>query len=160
MRALLRTGVVLLAMAVPGQALAAPAVIDRVTFLDAGSFAVDDFFCMGPAVMTGTESLRYQTVETSRGFHVVGIDEGRFTAEIEGGAYATGGSNDRFAFNAGPGDAVNKDTHVDWVSVYGPDGEHLFDATFRVVEKFTISGDGQIVRVEFQRVVFNDGPTC
>src|SRR5262245_58487398 len=98
-RNFLRAVVVLAVLGIPSQALAAPAAIDHVTTFATGSFAVDDFFCLGPAVMTGTDTLRYETVETSRGFHVEGLDMGGFTAEIEGGATAVGGSNDRFAFN-------------------------------------------------------------
>ena len=160
MRALIRSVALLsLLLAVPGVALAAsPAIVVRETITFPFTFEEPDFFCTGhSAVATGTETLSYQTVETAKGFHVQGIDEGSFTATIEGGGYALGGSIDRFAFNAGPGDTVNNDTHVDWISIYGPDGEFLFDATFRVVEKFTITGDGH-VRVDFARIVFNDGP--
>lgn len=160
MRALIRSIALLsLLLAIPGVAVAAsPAVIVRETLNFSGTFQEPDFFCTGhSAVMTGTETLSYQTVETPQGFHVEGIDEGSWTATIEGGGSAVGGSIDRFAFNAGPGDTVNKDTHVDWATIYGPDGEFLFDATFRVVEKFTITGDGHVV-VDFARIVFNDVP--
>ena len=160
MRTLIRSAAVLsLLLAIPGVTVAAsPAIVVRETFNLPFTFEEPDFFCTGhAAVATGTETFSYQTVETPQGFHVQGIDEGAFTATIEGGGHAVGGSIDRFAFNAGPGDTVNKDTHVDWISVYGPDGEFLFDTTFRVVEKFTITGDGHVV-VDFARIVFNDVP--
>ena len=146
-------------LALPGTAMAgSPAVVERVSFYGTGTNVEADFFCTGlSAIMTGSGTVSYQSVATENGFHVRGIDSGQWTATIENGGYATGGSIDRFAFNAGPGETVNKDTHVDWASVYGPDGTLLFEATFRVVEKFTVTADGEL-RVEFARVVFDDGP--
>jgi hypothetical protein len=156
---LVRAAALVALFALPGTAMAGnPAVVERVVVYATGTNVEEDFFCTGlSAIMTGSGTISYQVIATDNGFHVQGSERGQWTATIENGGYATGGSIDRFAFNAGPGDTVNKDTHVDWAAVYGPDGDLLFETTFRVVEKFTITADGDI-RVDFARVVFNDAP--
>jgi hypothetical protein len=153
--ALLGAAAVSVALAGPASAAA---TVGRFTVTNSGPpIAISDD-CRGvTGTLAGTDVLDYQVVDTGTTFHFEGTDSSTdllFT--FSDGSYGTGGFVDRLSFNAGPGATEFTNAHSDSATLYTADGQLLYSLTFRLVEHFTVAGN--VVRVEFERVVVDTGP--
>ena len=98
--------------------------------------------------LAGTDTLSYQSVQTTNGFHFVGTDVASGRIDWSDGSYTIIGSTDHIAFNTTAGTTVNTVAHVDFGDNYSADGVFLFHTTFHSTEHFTVT-NGVITRVSF-----------
>jgi len=105
--------------------------------------------------LVGTDVLSFQSVETSKGFHIVAKDGGTGRIDWTDGTYTIVESIDRFSFDAvGNGTTVNTVAHEDPGDFYSADGVFQFRDTFHEVEHITVT-KGDVTRVEFERGHFH-----
>ncbi|HET7027171.1 MAG TPA: hypothetical protein VFI28_05730, partial [Candidatus Limnocylindrales bacterium] len=97
----------------------------------------------GVGVVTGT------VVETAQGFHLQTASNFVLTFEFVDGSSGTGTLVEHQSFNTGRGATVFTNAHLDTLTLFAPDGSLLVDASFRLVEHFTIGRDGS-VRASFE----------
>ena len=105
-------------------------------------------------VLTGTDVVSYQSVETSQGFHIVltVVDSGQIA--WSDGTYTIIEAISHVSFiDTVAGTTVSTVAHQDSGNTYSADGAFLSRATFHIVERLTVS-DG-VVRVQFERGHFH-----
>jgi hypothetical protein len=147
-------GALIMAIAA-GASTAAPAsaaaVVTReaITSPFSESGATDDCRAGITGDVSGTETVEFQSVETSTGFllHGTTTDTGRI--DWSDGSYTIIESVDHFSFVAGMQTTVFTNAHADSGNTYTAAGVFLFRLTFHIVERFTVT-DG-VTRVEFER---------
>jgi hypothetical protein len=101
-------------------------------------------------ILTGTDVVTYQSVETSQGFHVVltVVDTGQIA--WSDGTYTIIEAIGHVSFiDTRAGTTVLTVAHEDSGNTYSAEGVFLSRATFHIVERLTVT-DG-VVRVEFER---------
>ena len=105
----------------------------------------------------GTGEFRYETVETTEGFHFNGTETGTARIDWSDGSYSLIKVKDHYSFNAGNDTNAFVFTlpHVDTVTNYTAEGEFLSWSSLHHIEHFTIT-DG-VVRVDFDRFHFVGG---
>src|SRR5688500_4032048 len=142
----LGAAVLLLALAAPASA-AAIVIRDTITTPIFETDLPDDCRPGITGILTGTDVISYQTVETSQGFHTVltVVDTGQIA--WSDGTYTIIEAISHVSFvDAEAGTTVSTVAHQDSGNTYSADGVLLFRATFHIVERLTVS-DG-VVRVE------------
>ena len=138
-------------------ALAAPASIvtrDTITTPFFEADLPDDCRPGITGVLTGTDVVSYQSVETSQGFHIVltVVDTGQIS--WSDGTYTIIEATGHVSFvDTLAGTTVSTVAHQDSGNTYSADGGFMSRATFHIVERLTVS-DG-VVRVEFERGQFH-----
>jgi hypothetical protein len=148
-------GAVLLSLVLTAPAWAAAIVIrDTITtpIFEAG--LPDDCRPGVTGVLTGTDVVSYQSVETSQGFHVVltVVDAGQIA--WSDGTYTIIEAIGHVSFvETVAGTTVSTVAHQDSGNTYSADGAFLSRATFHIVERLTVVAG--MVRVAFERGQFH-----
>lgn len=108
--------------------------------------------------LSGTDTTKYQTVETSTGFHVTGTTTFSGRIDWSDGTYSIVESVDHFAFATGAHTTVFTNAHEDSGNTYSASGVFLFRLTFHLIEHVTVTAG--VVRVEFERGHFHSFGGC
>jgi len=146
-------------------ALATPASAAAIVTIDYGTTSssdpgeplIDDCRPELTGTIFGTGEFRYETVETSEGFHFNGTETGTARIDWSDGSYSLIKVKDHYSFNAGNGIKAVVFTlpHVDTVTNYTADGEFLSRSSLHHIEHFTVING--VVRVDFDRFHFVGG---
>jgi len=128
-----------------GNAVVTPQII---TTALTGTIPSDNCDPGATGTISGSDTLSFQSVQTTNGFHVAGTDVQSGRIDWSDGSYSIIGSRDHFAFNTTFGTTVNTNTHVDSADNYSADGVLVSQGTFYAETHFTVT-NGVIVHVAF-----------
>lgn len=144
-------------------ALATPASAAAIVTIDYGTTSssdpgeplIDECRPELTGTIFGTGEFRYETVETTEGFHFNGTETGTARIDWSDGSYSLIKVRDHFLFSTRfGGTTVFTGPHVDTVSTYSAEGEFLYGNSLHRVEHWTAT-DGVIRVVDFDHFHVN-----